>query len=392
LTLVGVLGGRGSASVDARGAVQVDRVGWTLDWWIGADDRWHVPADEAAVRQALVADAPITRTAMRVPGGDAVECVYGVAVPEPIAVVEIENASPTPFVVALAVRGARQLAVDGTTVLLDGRRALTTGRAPSRWALSTDGSARRVVTTGAASSGPLPPRFDRAARLEAALLYPVVHRGTFRAAVALGGDVPHGLDLSTLRSAEDAARGWSARLDRAMRVELPDRPLQSSVRAAEAEVLLAAQAGNPSGAVVAALEDWGFDAEARAAWGRLNRRERRRAATRAGPGADWASARDERDAAAFLLAVRDLLVHETDEGFALLAWWPREWRGLGLEVHDAPTRRGPVSYALRWHGDRAAVLWDVPPGSRVRMPGLDPSWSSDDATGEALLAPSPATG
>jgi hypothetical protein len=389
LTLVGVLGDRGFATVDARGSVQVDRAGWALDWWIGADDRWHVPADEAAVRQVLVADAPITRTAMRVPGGDAVQCVYGVAVPEPIAVVGIENASPAPFVVALVVRGARQLALDGTTVLLDGRPALTTTRAPSRWAVSTDGSARRTVTTGAASSGPFPPRHDRGARLEAALLYPVVHRGTFRAAVALRGDVPGELDLSSLRSAEEAARGWSARLDQAMRVELPDRSLQATVRAAEAEVLLAAQAGNPSGAVVAALEDWGFDAEARAAWGRLNRRERRRAATRAAPGDGWASVRDGRDAAALLLAVRALLVHETGDGLALLAQWPGDWRGLGLEVHDAPTRRGQVSYAVRWHGDRPAVLWDVPPATRVRAPGLDPSWSSDDATGEALLGPMP---
>ena len=29
--------------------------GWTLEWWIGADDRWRIPANEVAVRQHRVA-------------------------------------------------------------------------------------------------------------------------------------------------------------------------------------------------------------------------------------------------------------------------------------------------------------------------------------------------
>jgi hypothetical protein len=57
-------------------------------------------------------------------------------------------------------------------------------------------------------------------------------------------------------------------------------------------------------------------------------------------------------------------------------------------VHDAPTRRGPVSYAVRWHGTRPALLWDAPDGVELRAPGLDPSWSSSVPRGEALLAAS----
>ena len=50
--------------------------------------------------------------------------------------------------------------------------------------------------------------------------------------------------------------------------------------------------------------------------------------------------------------------------------------------------------AIRWHGDRPALLWELHPHDdrgRVRLttPTLDPSWSSDALSGEALLAPVP---
>ena len=59
---------------------------------------------------------------MRVPGGDAVQHVYG-ATPD-AAVVEIVNESPAPFVVALVVRGAVAVDTDGATVFVDRRPAI----------------------------------------------------------------------------------------------------------------------------------------------------------------------------------------------------------------------------------------------------------------------------
>ena len=47
-----------------------------------------------------------------------------------------------------------------------------------------------------------------------------------------------------------------------MQVDLPDERLAGAVRAALAQVLLEAQSARPGGDAVAALEDWGFDAEA----------------------------------------------------------------------------------------------------------------------------------
>jgi hypothetical protein len=82
-----------------------------------------------------------------------------------------------------------------------------------------------------------------------------------------------------------------------------------------------------------------------------------------------------------------MLVHEdTSQTVTLLRDLAPEWWGQPIEVHEAPTRRGAVSYAVRWHGARPALLWEVPDGVRVRSPGLDPSWSSDEPRGEALLS------
>ena len=58
-------------------------------------------------------------------------------------------------------------------------------------------------------------------------------------------------------------------------------------------------------------------------------------------------------------------------------------------MREAPVSGGVLSYAVRWHGERPALLWDGPPGTTVRVPGLDPGWRSDDAAGEALLGPVP---
>jgi len=63
-------------------------------------------------------------------------------------------------------------------------------------------------------------------------------------------------------------------------------------------------------------------------------------------------------------------------------------------VHDAPTRWGRVSYAVRWHGDRPALLWELEPHHglgpvQLTVPGLDSSWSTTEPAGDALLAALP---
>src|SRR3954467_384826 len=134
-TTIGVLGGTRDATVDRSGVLSPRATTWELDWWIGADDRWHMPAREAAVRQQLIDGMPVVQTAMRVPGGDAGQRVYGAPSGDvgEVAGVEVANARPAPSVAALVVRGASALDLDGASVWADGRSVIRTPRSPSRW-------------------------------------------------------------------------------------------------------------------------------------------------------------------------------------------------------------------------------------------------------------------
>jgi len=104
-------------------------------------------------------------------------------------------------------------------------------------------------------------------------------------------------------------------------------------------------------------------------------------------------------AAEFLSFVRAMLVREVtapdgEPGLALCSMLPEAWLGQGIEVHEAPTHHGVLSFAVRWHGDRPALLWELTPHAdgpdtpvRLTAPGLDPAWSSTERAGEVPLAP-----
>jgi len=385
-TAVGAIGSGRHVRVDEHGGVEPFDATWSLDWWVGADDRWHRPAHEPTLRQTLVDGVPVVRTAIRVPGGDAVQHVYAVGGPD-LVVIDVENASPAPFVLALVVRGAEQVTLDDGAVTIDrDGGVLVTTRGPSRWAAGRDGTTEETVTSGAASDAPFAPVRDRSHHLEAAFLYPVAHRSEIRFALHLGADARERHSIARLPDPGAAARGWAAHLDRGLRVDLPDPTLTVAVRSALAATLLAGARRPVAPETVAALEDWGFDTEAAAAWATLGWRDRRAAGHRpATPatGADVAAARSD---AELLTRLRALLAHEAGDGtVTLLADLPPAWRGQSLDVRDAPTRAGLVSYAVRWHGPRPALLWEAPPGVPLRAPGLDPGWVTLEPSGEALL-------
>ncbi len=414
-TRVGVLGSPRQATVDGHGAITPDAARWRLDWWIGADDRWHIPAREAAVRQSLVGAAPVVETALRVPGGDAIHRAYGVGGPAGLIAVEIENASGAPFVAALVLGPAaggrlRTVGTRGPWVSAEGRAALRSPRPAMRWAAGMADETLDAVVHGRAEASEFTHASGRGMRLEVALLHPVAHRTRLRCALAAGRpdrSVPvESVDLSLLPDPPVAAAGWTAQLQRGMRVVLPDARLQDAVDSARAALLLGADATRrPRGEEVAALEDWGFDGEAAAAWRRLGLLERGRARRRTPDPAPWSTVLARLGSASatmtwvdgpapFLRSVRDLLVVAGDEGAVkLLVELPREWRGQSVEVHDAPTVSGNISYAVRWHGARPAVLWECERPVRLTAPGLDPTWSTGEARGEALLkAPAGAPG
>jgi hypothetical protein len=406
-TRVGVLGSSAQALVDERGVVTPDGAPWQLDWWVGADDRWRVPAREAAVRQSLLGGAPVVETSMRVPGGDAVHRVYGVGGPAGLVAGEIENASGAPFVAALVLGPARPgrvraVGTSGAWVTVDRHPALRTPRRATRWAAGFSGETFDVVVEGRAERGRFTGARGRGMRLEVALLYPVAHRTKLRFALSAGrrdrSVAVDAVDPSLLPESHVAAAGWAAQLRRGMQVELPDARLRQAVDAARVALLLMADAvRRPRGDEVAALEDWGLDAEAAGAWRRLGFRERRRAGQRMLNPKPWEAIQARLTSASptftwsdgpvpFLQAVRDLLVVERADGsVAVLSTLPVDWRGQSLDVRDAPTRAGRVSYSVRWHGARPALLWQCERAIRLHAPGLDPSWSTTEQRGEALL-------
>jgi hypothetical protein len=67
---------------------------------------------------------------------------------------------------------------------------------------------------------------------------------------------------------------------------------------------------------------------------------------------------------------------------------PDAWHGLDGNVHDVCVGpRHTLSFALRWHGARLAVLWESAGPGPVTLvaPQLDQSWSVTGTSGDALL-------
>jgi hypothetical protein len=81
------------------------------------------------------------------------------------------------------------------------------------------------------------------------------------------------------------------------------------------------------------------------------------------------------------------------DGLALLGEVPASWYGQPVDVHGLPTVHGTLSYGIRWHGERPALLWELERHDdhpvRLTVPGLDPDFSTTEPTGEALLASPP---
>ena len=98
--------------------------------------------------------------------------------------------------------------------------------------------------------------------------------------------------------------------------------------------------------------------------------------------------------------VNDIVSAAGDTGEAggvcidLLPEAPSEWFGRPVDVRGFGTLWGRVSFSVRWHGRRPALLWERTGGPdrvELRCLGLDPRWSSFERHGETLLAEPPRT-
>ena len=441
-----VLGAPGWGEVDARGLVQPGTGAWTLDWWVGASDRWHRASQEAAVRQSEAGVGAVVETRMKVPDGDAVQRVWAVAAGggPAVAVVEVGNEAATAFAVALVVEAPGSvLTMDQTGVAVGGQPALVWDRPPAGAAVGNDAVEALLEVEGGSSA-----RLDHKGRDIAALVWPLPHTARIAVSASLGrGAFPPPSDLP---DADAVLRGWQAHLDRGARIEVPDEGLARRIDRNRRRWL--GRTGRMETADVAELcelsvrlDHHGYHDDAElvldevaARWTTEAPTERlkafaihydlagdEQAAIRfveavaeaveaaARMGADVPVESVERlliaagqDRAAQDLRRLDLssaeplseglraeLVADHEDELLVAPGFRPAWQGGPLAVYGLPTRFGSLSYAVRWHGNRPALLWelDCRPGQKqvtLRAPALDHRWSSDEPTGETLLAAS----
>ena len=483
-----------------------------VEWWVGADDRWHIPSSAITARQHLVRNMPIVQTSVRIPSGDAIATAFAaVQGPRELVVLDVENRSKVPFALAIVLRGpgVRDVTVTGSIVRVGGFPLLHLPRSPQRSACVGVGEDLEAVVTSGRAATLLPPVDGPC---EAAFLVPVTHTTTARIGLLLGASSTAALMgapvLGSLPDVHALANGWALQLGRGMSIRLPDTSLNDRFESLSAGLLLASEPlvihgteATADRAVVAELLDLvGFHAEAGALLEDVPDRQGTRGGFKDGAGSEeavtatvvralgvhaaltgdraFASAmastvgaalefvlkRAKKEGAArpwaaacraaadlftvagdgraakqsmrawesggavwpmpvfplepvpalsvggalvpasprrLTAAMRDLLesvaVLDADGAVDLLRGFAPEWRGQSIEARNVPTPSGRLSFAIRWHGPRAALLWDVVaqdggPGPiaeplRLRASAVDPAWSGSGAKGDALLTP-----
>jgi hypothetical protein len=370
---VGVLGDRWRADVTPWGALRGWDDGVSLDWWVAADDRWHDPSLEPTVRQSRLEGTPVIETRLRIPRGDAVQRVYSVADGGGHTIIELHNDSPSPIALALA----------GTPVL---------SQRPSA-TMPIEGIDLPVNTVA----------------------FPIGHQATV--IVAIAHRSPSVGPLPQLPAAQAVIRGWLNLCHRASRLDTPDTTA-TAVVAARCDLLLgglaapsqpvdfllgvgelvrmntAAEAFVPevSDAVAALVQHHddpllgaALDAAERVCIAAGEARAVRDLAairTRLQPAPAGRAAVDATGVRMVVYAERALV-----DGTQLFPLgMPSSWFGCNFEVHHVPTSpRTAISLAVRWHGERPAVLWEQSGGSlTLTAPHMDAGWSSDSSDGEAL--------
>ena len=373
----GVVGRRWRASVTQWGGIEPRDGSPELDWFVAADDRWHVPRNEAAVRQSRVDGTPVVETRVRVPGGDVVQTIYSCADAGGITVLEVANESSLPVAIAFS------------------RRDVLTERPVAE--IPIEGIDLPVGS----------------------FVMPLGHRAKIRIGLAHAGT--GGAAMPPLPTAAQVTRGWLALAGRASRFVLPEAGgaagLARQIVASRCELVLGGlpDPGEDPAAFV-------FGAGELVRVGELPAEavvDQVAAAVEAiAPDARWESA-VALDVAVRLMAAagetratRDVerIIDSRpcvaappdapDDVFAA-AWLERQfaiggalfphgipamWHGESIEAHGIPTgASSSISLAVRWHGARPAVLWEQDGGPvTLSSPVVAPTWHSREPSGEAL--------
>ena len=402
---VGVRGAAWSAGVSAWGDLFVEDQE-RLRWFIAADDRWYRPSRETTVRQREVSGVPVIETRIKVPGGDAVQRVYGVANFGGAIVVEIYNDSSLPFAVAFD------------------RGDISTMREPSPTGVQgIDLPAGSVV-------------------------FPVGHHATMRAAILVGAgfDTDNrrltAQEIESLPSFEQVERGWLGALQISSRVDVPDLSWSSVLTSQRCKVLLSNSAELAESSDISLVVDLLLDRaervrlgdkpaqwvdevavaterilkqcaktqsvqwfEERALLGAgmvLNRAGESRGLqdfvsvwsrlAEAGRISDLALASPEIAGTVRQIAwIESQLVAQRRDGVIEICpcGIDKSWLGVNFECHKLlASPEHLISYAVRWHGEKPALLWEIygPVGTKVAASAIDRTFSSTEMRGETLLS------
>lgn len=510
----------GAVAIGGRGGVvqPVDHRGTMVSWWVGAEDRWHIPAAEPSSTDRVSGVGPILETVVRIPSGVLTGAATVARIdgePGPSMVFDLENSSPIPVAICYLVESEHPLAVgsNGITVSGVGRLRLTR---PAMGYVVADSlaEARRAVESGDIEVEP--PAWDRPG--VGVVFVPLPHTAHSVAAFTQDDHVetpanPAVLDRECVPPPTRIAAGWSAHLERAPRVVTSDQRYGEMVSRSIGDVLLGGDPATSPSANARVIEALGrlgqvgdlgplweqLDSQHRtgrvvaddpvgatcdllrtmAAWwsggldleraeplvgpsaqaghwlGRSssNRRTRSSVAGREaevagalrsvipmladlgqpevaedlarfaeeleqsvpprpelaadtaslvaqfagfGEGLAWGvdGAPDVGGSAAFVVESLDAMVRESVAGLDLIPAWTSAQAGEPIELHNCPTRWGRLSFAVRWHGRRPALLWELtvwPDRSvadpvRLTASAIDPTWSTDQLVGETLLA------
>lgn len=379
--VVGVRGASWRATVTEWGDVVPADGSATLAWRVAADDRWYVPEHETTTRQKWYAGTPVAETRVHVPTGDVVQRVWCTADLGGVTVVEFENESTLPVAIAVT------------------RSDLLTTREVTQ-------QVPRGITLPATS-----------------IVLPLAHGSTTRLGL-LHVSPQSGRFPDDVASYRQVQHGWETACEVASIVRTPDDSLNSRITAVRSRLLL--RAGNDSILERARLGEVGADAigdVVTVVERRLKQEKRSKVlmwdtryvlACAAHVCRIHSDDRAADDIARAWLRLVDRPMQEIPSDVPVdetaVAWTecvlalpspsggecvvlprgiPDPWRGANFECHRLvadPVRT--MSYAIRWHGERPALLWEVggPHGLVVSGGRGNESWHSVDATGETLLS------
>ena len=438
------------AVLDERGRLQMIDRRWSFEWGVGVGDRWRVAHTTTGPRRHRIDDAPVYETRLRVPAGDVVHrlAVANDGVSRAV-VIEFENASSSAVAVALVGRAyGVEVAATRDAVSLGGQVWIQ----PERQAggvVAVCGA--QDPWSEISRDPPTAPVSARGTEVAAGLVMALPHRQTVKFQVAIEGDPPKQpatpaeiasgwravtADALTVDVADDdLGTAWRRILGDLVVQAGSDDPRSAAEAApildiagldreadrARTAVVSSAEAGLLSGeAAVAALralasrdlrigkisgldeladvlvagasDSLDSETASQLAWAlEANAPRSAAAAIRLAASVDPDVGYQPSTPAAMAAdRVLSTLVDDSRRNrIDLLPEIPPEWFGRPVDVRGFGTVWGRMSFSVRWHGRRPALLWERT-GSRDNVElscgGIDPSWSTVERQGETLLA------